>query len=121
MKALAVSAFCLFVFAAPAVAFAPGGPHPVPPGPHPAPHPPGPNHGRHGGRNVFFDPFGPEAITTIPAPEAAAAEAPVVELPPPPLCGFPPPRPHRPTGPHIIYIGRQPTIEGPTVIYGTDD
>ncbi len=83
-------------------------------------HPGKPGHPR-GGSNVFFDPFGGEIVPTFPAPnQPTVAEAPpTIVLPPAQLCPSyaPPPGP---TGPHIIYIGQKPTINGPKVIYGTD-
>ena len=137
MKALAILAVCLAA-ASPALAFPGSAPH-AGPGPHvgPAAHP-GPammGHGRHrhGGRNLFFDPFGPQVLSAYPAnvdAEPAAGLSPSVELPPPtlvqltpgPFC--PPPEPPPPrlrhTGPRIIYIGRQPSVKGPDIIYGTD-
>ena len=45
---------------------------------------------------------------------------PPVVLAPPPFCAPLAPARLRHTGPRIIYIGHQPTVEGPRVIYGTD-
>jgi hypothetical protein len=141
MKALAIIAACL-VAASPAFAV-PGAASHAGPAPHPGPshgHGPGMMSGKHGhnghghdgygGGNVFFDPFGPQVLSTFPA--YTDVQPAVADLPPPvvlPAPDFVPPAPYCPpleparlrhTGPRIIYIGHQPKVSGPTVIYGTD-
>lgn len=131
MKALAILAACLLA-ASPALA-APGpAPHPgLAPHPRPQPHP-GPvvmrgghGHFHHGGGVGIYAP-GLDVLPAFPAdvdvePTAVDLPPPVV-LAPPPFCAPLAPARLRHTGPRIIYIGHQPapTVDGPTVIYGTD-
>jgi hypothetical protein len=127
MKALAIAVACLGVFAVPsyaAVAASVPHPMPMPGGGHAGHGGHGGGHGHHGGKGaVFFDPFPPQVIWTLPPPPSldqnASAPLPAY-LPPAPICPayLPPPEPH--TGPRIIYIGAQPKVSGPKVIYGTD-
>jgi len=143
MKALAILATCLVAalpvgFASPSFAapgFAPHvGPAPHPRAqPHPGPVPMGGRHGwrhGHGGEGVGI--LAPDALGASPAydyGQPAADVLPTPDILPPPVILAPqaasycaPPEPPRPrhTGPRIIYIGHQPRVDGPTVIYGTD-
>jgi hypothetical protein len=127
MKALAVLAACL-CFAVPAQAFVhAGGPHPGPGRAH---------HQGYGGYGLGFwggvavpeypfsqdvGSFEPAAVSDAPPPgviaatiAAAIAAAGASSGPNRPAFDSPRPKP----GPHIIYIGQQPAIHGPKVIYG---
>ncbi|MDE3177389.1 MAG: hypothetical protein KGM15_14905 [Pseudomonadota bacterium] len=114
MKASVLVFGCL-VLAAPAHAFSHGGvmraPHPGPgPGQHHR-HPHGPGFLGDGLLPVIVEPSA-EAAPDRPAPDVVVV--PPLPCPVPAAVGGPPP------GPHIIYIGHQPVIHGPRVIYGTD-
>ena len=113
MKALVLVLGCL-VMSAPAQAFRHGG-----------------MHGHHPG--VGFHHLGLAIISQgnlpdLVAPEAEAAPqvvvapGPQIVLAPGPSCASPAAveAPARRFGPHIIYIGHQPAVAGPRVIYGTD-
>jgi hypothetical protein len=137
MKALAILSACLAacVFAASPACAAHGhaGPTPHPraqphlgPQPHPGPvvmggH--GHAHHGYGGDAGIYAPYAPDFA--LPAYDngqqtVSILPQPIVELSPGPYC--PPAAPARMThtGPRIIYIGHQPTVNGPEVIYGTD-
>jgi hypothetical protein len=79
------------------------------------------------GRGHHGEGVGIYAPDVVAAPADAYEQPAAAILPPPvilaPQAAYCPP-PELPrlrhTGPRIIYIGHQPTVEGPTVIYGTD-
>jgi hypothetical protein len=140
MRALTIAAACLGLFAAPSyAAVSITVPHPMPmpmPGGGHGGHGGGygghgqggyghGGHGHHGGKGgVFYDPFPPSVLWTLPPPTPPAEEnANWPSLPPAPVCPAywqPPPAPN--PGPRIIYIGEQPKTHGPKVkvIYGTE-
>ena len=130
MKALAILAACFVAaspsFAAPTAASHAGPAHHVGPAPHPGRAMMGGRHRHHGQRAVIglFNTYGPEVLTSAPAPDQAEPEIavlpqPTVVLAPGPYCPPLAPVRMRHTGPRIIYIGQQPTRnDGPTVIYG---
>ena len=103
MKASALVFGCL-VLAAPAQAFTHG--H---------------MHGRHPGVGFHRLTLGVLSQGVLPDVITPATEPPAPEfvLEPAPRCPLPVAAPARPAGPHIIYIGHQPEISGPKVIYGT--
>jgi hypothetical protein len=112
MRALIVFLACLATVA-PAYAFG----HFAGPRPGFGPHPGGPGHGHHGHGGLGF--FGGGVWPGYADQPAAAPVA--VPVPYPvaaPAC--PAPIVIRAPGPHIIYIGHQPKISGPKVIYGTE-
>jgi hypothetical protein len=113
--ALALSSAALAVSSAPAFTGAPG-PHA------------GGRHGPHGfGPNgsVGLVPDEPPAVDLPPPPPISpAVERPDADAPDfaplyPQPYALPPARPRR-SGPRIIYIGKPPKGDGPTIIYGTD-
>jgi hypothetical protein len=123
MKALAILSACLVLGVAPASAFGHGGPHVVPIGPglH--------GGGAHGGgpHGGFLSPFlgvggiyPPAAEVVAEPPLVIPAPAAAISVSAAPACGPAAAAPAEPAGPHIIYIGRQPEVHGPKVIYGTD-
>jgi hypothetical protein len=129
MKALAILSACLVLAAAPASAFGHGGPHVVPIGPGlhgGGPHGGGPHGGGHHGG--FLSPFlgvggiyPPAAEVVAEPPLVIPAPAAAISVSAAPACGpAAAAAPADPSGPHIIYIGRQPEVHGPKVIYGTD-
>lgn len=79
-------------------------------------------HGRHPGVSFHRLTLGILSQGVLPDVIAPAPEAPAPQFvfEPAPRCPLPVTAPARPTGPHIIYIGHQPEISGPKVIYGTN-
>ena len=100
--------------AAPALAFG----HFAGPRPGFGPHPGGPGHGHRGRGGLGFFGGGVWPSYSPPADQPAPVAVPVPYPVAAPYC--PAPVVIRAPGPHIIYIGHQPKVSGPKVIYGTE-